>query len=281
MRTVQPKIYGPLGLGIIVVMEMAALFDIPIADTWVTPIGWYGYILLVDALVCHREKTSLLTSRTGEFFIMLPISIALWCVFEWHNLYFKNWEYIGVPDNRLEELAGYAVAFATILPAMVVTNDLMKSMKFIRLKVSPKTYRPSRLVPEIILGLVFIGTAVLYPSPQTGPLVWIGYALFMAPLNALLGVPGIIKERATGDLSGTYTLMMSGLICGLVWEFLNFWAESKWLYHVPYWEHIKIFEMPVLGFLGFAPFAIAFVEMYRFIRFLPQILFKNRIIGTR
>jgi len=55
--------------------------------------------------------------------------------------------------------------------------------------------------------------------------------------------------------------------CGLVWEGLNFWAGAKWVYHVPYWEHVKIFEMPLLGFLGFGPFAIAFVEMYRFVRY--------------
>jgi len=49
-------------------------------------------------------------------------------------------------------------------------------------------------------------------------------------------------------------------------EFWNFWAATKWEYHVPYLGHIKIFEMPVLGFLGFLPFAVESYAIYVFIR---------------
>jgi len=45
-------------------------------------------------------------------------------------------------------------------------------------------------------------------------------------------------------------------MCGGLWEFWNFWAYTKWLYTVPYFEHLKWFEMPPLGFIGFAPFAL-------------------------
>jgi len=62
----------------------------------------------------------------------------------------------------------------------------------------------------------------------------------------------------------------SGYLCGIVWEFFNYWAAAKWVYHVPYLSQIKIFEMPVLGFLGFGPFGILFVEMYRFLIYAPS-----------
>jgi hypothetical protein len=53
------------------------------------------------------------------------------------------------------------------------------------------------------------------------------------------------------------------LICGLLWEFWNFWARAKWIYTVPFFEKLKLFEMPLLGFLGFPTFAVSAYAMYR------------------
>ncbi len=61
-------------------------------------------------------------------------------------------------------------------------------------------------------------------------------------------------------------LSTSGLICGVLWEFWNYWARSKWHYAVPIMEHVKIFEMPVPGYLGFPPFALECFTMYIFVR---------------
>ena len=49
-------------------------------------------------------------------------------------------------------------------------------------------------------------------------------------------------------------------MCGVLWEFWNYWAETKWLYTVPLpeWLRIQLFEMPVIGFLGFPPFAVEY-----------------------
>jgi hypothetical protein len=43
---------------------------------------------------------------------------------------------------------------------------------------------------------------------------------------------------------------------------------TKWTYTVPYFGETKIFEMPVLGYLGFPPFAIECWAMYIFVRSL-------------
>jgi hypothetical protein len=53
------------------------------------------------------------------------------------------------------------------------------------------------------------------------------------------------------------------LVCGLLWELWNFWAQAKWIYTVPFFEGGKLFEMPLLGFLGFPPFAVSAYAMYR------------------
>jgi len=55
-----------------------------------------------------------------------------------------------------------------------------------------------------------------------------------------------------------------------LWEFWNYWALTKWTYTVPFFGNVKIFEMPVLGFLGFPPFAVECWVMYIFLRSLLQ-----------
>jgi hypothetical protein len=56
----------------------------------------------------------------------------------------------------------------------------------------------------------------------------------------------------------------------VLWEFFNYWAIAKWTYTVPYFGNVKIFEMPVLGYLGFPPFAVECWVFYIFVRsFLP------------
>ena len=67
-----------------------------------------------------------------------------------------------------------------------------------------------------------------------------------------------------------FSLLASGLLCGFLWEFWNYWALSKWTYTVPYFGNIKIFEMPVLGFLGFPPFAVECWAIYILVRWLLQ-----------
>jgi hypothetical protein len=61
-------------------------------------------------------------------------------------------------------------------------------------------------------------------------------------------------------------LLVAGLICGLIWEFWNYWAGTKWIYNVPILPEIKLFEMPILGFGGFPPFAVECFAMYVTVR---------------
>ena len=50
----------------------------------------------------------------------------------------------------------------------------------------------------------------------------------------------------------------------------NYPATAKWVYTLPVLNFGKIFEMPVLGFLGFLPFALECVVMYNFYQALEE-----------
>jgi hypothetical protein len=68
--------------------------------------------------------------------------------------------------------------------------------------------------------------------------------------------PSLLRELSAGDPRRILRLLAAGLGCGLFWEAANFFATGKWIYTVPWFEHLKVFEMPPLGFVGFAPFAL-------------------------
>ena len=88
------------------------------------------------------------------------------------------------------------------------------------------------------------------------PLAWGFLFLLLEPLNYRGGGDSLIRswERRSYRTLGTY--LAAGLLCGILWELLNYWARVKWIYTVPGFEELKLFEMPVAGFLGFPPFAV-------------------------
>jgi hypothetical protein len=74
----------------------------------------------------------------------------------------------------------------------------------------------------------------------------------------------LIEPIVYSSKGDSLSLSTAGFICGFLWEFWNYWAPSKWIYTAPFMQELKIFEMPVAGFLGFGPFAWEYFVMYSF-----------------
>src|SRR5207248_533474 len=47
-----------------------------------------------------------------------------------------------------------------------------------------------------------------------------------------------------------------GLPLGILWEAVNWRCARGWVYTVPFFDHPKVFEMPLPGYLGYLPFAM-------------------------
>src|SRR5436853_6092587 len=56
--------------------------------------------------------------------------------------------------------------------------------------------------------------------------------------------------------------MAARLFAGVLWESFNAASRAKWIYTVPFLEHVKVFEMPPIGFLGFPFFALEVWSLY-------------------
>lgn len=266
MKEKKLPLIGWVGIGIIAAAELLLFLRIQPIPTFFTPIVWTGYIFFVDSIVFKRSGNSLMQTYTKEFLFMLPISIALWLIFEFYNLFpLQNWHYSGLPENILVRRLSYAWAFATIWPGVLETYELIETTGFFKFKVKPWNVSRKLCLKLTITGLLFL-LVPFFVSQRIGAylagLVWIGFIFLLDPINYKLGLPSILEDLSKGNASKFIKLCIAGFICGILWEFWNYWAVAKWQYTIPILGSVKIFEMPILGYLGFLTFGVEVWVMY-------------------
>jgi hypothetical protein len=263
--------HGWLGMLILVVDQALLPWQIDLLARWFTPVTWTGYILLVDAWVLRRDDRSLLHDRRRETLFMATVSIPLWLVFEGYNARLRNWAYFGVPESPWIAAVAYAWAFATIWPAIFETAALLGAGPLSTPSTPREPVRPSgELRLAMAVGGAFLVVPPLLPAPLrpwTFGFVWLGFALLLDPLNARAGRPSFLAAWRAGDRAFVRRWLLAGVVCGVLWEFWNYWAIGKWRYvGVPIFPSVRLFEMPLAGYLGFPPFAIDVFAMYHFVR---------------
>jgi hypothetical protein len=259
------------GLLAMVVSEAATLARIEPFYSWNTPICWTGFILFADSVVFRARGRSWLRSSPGEFAFLAIASIPLWLVFECYNLFIDNWYYTGLPEDPALRTFGYAWSFATIWPAIFEAADLIDVWRFPTLPALPappaRPAQPALAVfanASLVAGAAMLLWPIIWPSRYLAAPVWLGFIFLLEPVNVRLGA-GSLFDREVGTRRVT-NLVLSGFLCGILWEFWNYWAGAKWHYTVPILEKVKLFEMPLPGYLGFPAFALECFTMYVFVR---------------
>ena len=259
---------GWLGLAVIVSAEVLLFLRTPGVIVFFTPIAWTGYLLLIRALVeCLGGESRLLSLRktlTLGFW-----SVPLWLIFEAYNLRLKNWTYVGLPLNPIVADLGYVWSFATIWPAIFGTADFLRALGLFRRRsrVRHEWEAPARTA-TLLAGVVLVVLPVLLPARIGSYLfafVWVGFIPLLEPLNYQWGGHSVVRDAGRGDVSTFWSFFAAGWVCGILWEFWNYWAAAKWLYVFPILQNWKIFEMPIPGYLGFLPFAVECFVMYEFL----------------
>jgi hypothetical protein len=254
--------------------------------SWNTPIAWTGFIIFADAIVWRARGASWIRSSPREFAALALVSIPLWIVFEGYNLRIRNWHYVGLPEDPWLRYFGYAWSFATIWPAIFEAADVMAVARDSSRSAAPLkrgSTSDSRDSPKFNVGRRFSGAAwismvagaLMLASPFFVSLavarylaapVWLGFVFLLDPINARLGAESLWDNLPARRIDRLVNLSLSGLLCGVLWEFWNYWSRAKWHYTVPIMEHLKIFEMPVPGYFGFPAFAVECFTMYVFVR---------------
>lgn len=268
--------HGWIGLGVILGAEAALFAGVDAVGRWFTPIVWTGYVLLVDGLAARLTGASYLTTARAEGVLVALASVGGWWLFEWYNAprFWRGgndlaglwWQYHGLEPNPFLRRVGYDWAFATIFPALFLTAAVLRASVLRGLVVRPWRPPAALLDGAVAAGAVSVILPFLVVSRWMVPLVWLGWVLLLEPLNYRAGRPSWLADLARGDASRLASLLASGAVCGVLWEFWNYWATAGWTYTVPYLGEVKVFAMPVLGYLGFPPFALECYAMYHWLR---------------
>lgn len=278
----QIKWFGWLGLLAMLVAAIAVALGSAWFARYFTPVAWTGYILLADAIVLQFRENSLITRSPRTFIMLLWISVLCWLLFEIYNFKLKNWFYVNLPSNMVERNFGYIWAFATIIPGILESADLFEVIGLFRKQASKPTHHWGSfwLALSMVVGLAFVIIPPMLPDPATRytfGFVWLGFFFLLDPLNYRMGTPSLLREWELGNRRKTYLLLAGGALCGLLWEGWNFYTlqfgGSGWIYALPYPLNVlqdvfSIGQMPLLGFLGFPPFALECWAMWQLLKAL-------------
>jgi hypothetical protein len=222
---------------------------------------WLGYVLAVDALVLRQRGTSILSRSPKGFALLFVCSIPAWWLFEAFNWRTQNWHYLGGGQfGWLTYSVLTSVAFSTVMPAVFETAELVRSARWMRRLSGGPRLRPTWHVPPAMLGigLAMLALVMIWPA-RFYPFVW-GSAFFVVEsINAWCDRRSLLDHLRRGDWRPVAALALGALICGFFWELWNYYSYPKWTYETPGVDFWYVFEMPLLGFLGYPPFAL---ELY-------------------
>ncbi len=254
---------------LIIFVEMNFFLEIQPFASWYFPLVWLGYILVIDAMVYKLRGNSLISNRLPQILGMAVISMLAWWIFEFVNIPLKNWSYSGGETFSIWMNLMGSVSFATVLPALFETFELIRSVHLFDGKKLARKHKITKNFLHLVvgLGIAFFAAPILLPK-FAFPLVWLSFFFILDPINYLHKQPSIIGHLKDGKLAIPLSLLLAGIILGFLWEFWNYWAAVKWTYDIPFVGFFKIFEMPVMGYLGYFPFSFELYAMYWFVRSL-------------
>jgi hypothetical protein len=228
---------------------------------------WLGYVLVVDAVVQRRTGNSLWSRSPKYFALLFLVSEPVWWLFELIDLRTGNWEYLGRElFNPLQFCLLCAISFSIVVPAVFETADLTRSFRWMQHFASGPRIPATRamFIGLLAIGLAMLSTMLIWPKIFY-PFTWTALVFILEPLNYWTGRPYFLKELRYGDWRTVISLSIGALGCGFFWEMWNYYSFPKWIYHIPGLAFFRIFEMPLLGYGGYVPFALELYALKNFI----------------
>lgn len=225
---------------------------------------WLCYIFTVNGLCRSRCGFSLL-DRPLVFWSLFPLSAVFWWAFEYLNQFVDNWMYTGVDYGPLAYSLHASISFSTVLPAVYSTRLLLLYSPFLQRRFcglpSLRPYLPQHPAPPVLLisclGLIGVG---LWPE-QLFFLLWLAPLGILVSLKKMAGLPTLFSDMAKGDWRPAISAALAALVCGFFWEMWNYYSQAKWIYSIPYVHRFTLFEMPLLGYMGYLPFGMLCIEL--------------------
>jgi hypothetical protein len=219
---------------------------------------WLGYALAVDGWTFARTGTSPLARARRGWAALFLVSAPAWWLFELINRRLQNWEYHGGEElSDLEYFLYSSLAFSTVMPALLGTAELVRSGRWVeRFARGPRVRAtPFGMALCFAAGLAMLASMLAWPRVLY-PFCWTSFVFLLEPVCWRLRRPALCDDLARGDWRPWISLWTAGLVCGFFWELWNVPSWPKWTYDTPGVDFWHVFEMPLLGYLGYLPFSL-------------------------
>ena len=150
----------------------------------------------------------------------------------------------------------------------------MTSFELLRPRLGPDDVGPRLSLPWAValfgLGILFVVLPFLFPH-YAFALVWVCLFFLLDPINNMARQKSALGHLLAHDWRFFVAIPLSALLCGFFWEMWNSQALPKWIYSIPFLNAspallpAHLFEMPLLGYTGYLPFALELFAMYQFV----------------
>jgi len=259
--------HGWIGVGLVVIFWSLNWALPGLRTHWAFFPLWLGYCLTMDALVLKRTGTSLLARSGPRYLGLFLVSAPSWWLFELINLRTQNWVYLGAEAFAPLSYGFWTtLSFSTVLPAVLGSVELLASFRFVsRLPRGPRLV-PSRRVTIALFAAGWIMLALMLAWPRLFfPFAWLSVYFIIEPLNVWLGNRSLAEWTRLPDWRPVYALWLGVLLTAFFWEMWNFLSFPKWIYRLPCGDGPHLFEMTLLGYGGYLPFALELHTLYQFV----------------
>lgn len=226
---------------------------------------WLGFAITIDSIVYMRKGSSLFSRNKLAYVGLFVLSTPVWWLFELFNQLTQNWHYMGREHfTDLEYFLLASLSFSTVIPvvfgnAELVSTFLKGNYNGPAIKETSKTGYVFILTGIIMLILLISFPKIFYVF------IWTTVFFIIEGINVLIGNKSIISFISSGNWKPVFSLAVGCLICGFFWEMWNYFSYPKWVYNVPGVNFLHVFEMPLLGYLGYIPFSLELFSIYNFV----------------
>ena len=189
--------------------------------------------------------------------MLMAVSAPLWWWFEFVNEFVQNWRYHGTERYSWVEYQVFAtIAFSTVVPALDAAWTAASRWLPANRERTPGSASLTRASALWVIAAGCAAQAAVFLWPKsTYAFVWIAPFLLLDGVVSLRGGASLLQLMRQGAWRVPWAVALGGLACGFCWELWNYHAMPKWTYDVPLVSFWHLFEMPLLGYGGYIPFA--------------------------
>lgn len=238
------------------------------------PLFW-GLFLIIDGITFKRNGgKSMVANRMPEV-VGIAISSAMgWMIFDYLNFFVKdNWYYpFGNIIDR-EQFLLYAIIISMgLIPLSFAFYELFNTFRVFERRFTDglKVIFPEWVKTALLLiSVACLFLSGLYPDTLFFSL-WLAPGVLIAVVLDKVGYWTPLRSIGQGNWRPVLVFALTYLAAGLCLEGEN-WASAihasdgnatftmapaYWQYSLPYVNRFHLFEMPIVGFLGYMPFSI-------------------------